>query len=367
MTTKTILVSGGAGYIGTHTVVELLEGGFKVVVVDNLDNASSISISRVREITGCNPEDLVLEEVDLIDFAATEKIFEKYSSTPFAACIHFAGLKAVGESVKLPLHYYMNNLSSTLNLLNLLEKYGCMNFVFSSSACVYGDPETVPIVETQPMQPTNPYGRTKQMVEEICGDTAKSKEGTWSIALLRYFNPIGAHPSGKIGEDPKGIPNNLVPYVSQVAVGIRPKLTIFGNDWDTPDGTGVRDYIHVVDLAKGHVAAVEKVISTPGMGAETYNLGTGNGVSVLEVVKGFEKACGKPIPYEFGPRRPGDIGTCYANAEKAKKELGWTAKLDFEKMCEDGWKWQSNNPHGYERKDPKQKRAGQIFALYGEE
>mmetsp|Transcript_6056 Transcript_6056/g.6966 ORF Transcript_6056/g.6966 Transcript_6056/m.6966 type:complete len:369 (+) Transcript_6056:166-1272(+) len=367
MAKQTILVAGGAGYIGSHTVVELLENGYRVVVVDNLDNSSEIALDRVREITKCTADDLVLEEVDLIDFEATKAVFEKHAKNqekPFAACIQFAGLKAVGESVSLPLHYYMNNLTSTLHLLNLLETYGCRKLVFSSSACVYGDPDTVPIVETQPLRATNPYGKTKEMIEQICSDV--SKTGEWSIALLRYFNPIGAHPSGLIGEDPKGIPNNLVPYVLQVAVGIRPKLSVFGNDYDTPDGTGVRDYIHVVDLAKGHVAAVNKVLSTPDLGADTYNLGTGNGVSVLEVVKGIEKASGKQIPYEFAPRRAGDIATCYANAEKAKKELGWTATLGIEKMCEDGWRWQENNPNGYAAKDPNAKRKGDIFKLYGE-
>ena len=294
---------GGAGYIGSHTCVELLDSGYKVVVLDCLDNSSKESLKRVREITHCSEDELQLEVVDLVNYGKTKAVMEKYCVTKkikFAACIHFAGLKAVGESVSMPLEYYMNNLTSTLNLVNLCRKYGCHSIVFSSSATVYGDPDYVPLKEDHRLQATNPYGQTKQMIERILGDVDKSTPNTWSIALLRYFNPVGAHVSGRIGEDPKGKPNNLLPFVSQVAVGKREKLSVFGNDYDTIDGTGVRDYIHVVDLAKAHVAAVKKVTADKALGTEAYNIGTGNGISVLQLVKAFEKASGKKVPYEVG-------------------------------------------------------------------
>ncbi|GBG25274.1 UDP-glucose 4-epimerase [Hondaea fermentalgiana] len=334
-----VLVTGGAGYIGSHTVIELLEAGFRVVVVDNFDNSNIESLERVRKITGCDEEDILVAECDLVDLRAAEKIFDEFA--PFHACIHFAGLKAVGESVKLPLMYHANNLNSTINLIHLLDKHDCHAVAFSSSATVYGDPEENPIPETHPLRSTNPYGKTKLFIEEIFRDEK------WSVALLRYFNPVGAHPSGLIGEDPKGIPNNLLPYISQVAVGKLKELSVFGDDWDTPDGTGVRDYIHVVDLAKGHVAAIEKVLKDSGMGAQAYNLGTGNGTSVLEMVKHMEKACGHEVPYRIAPRRAGDIGTCYGDPSKARKELGWEAKLGIEEAVADSWRWQSQNPNGF--------------------
>lgn len=295
-----VLVTGGAGYIGSHTCIELLSSGYSVVVLDCLDNGAEESLRRVRGITGCSEEALILEQVDLLEYEKLCGFFSKYcgGGNSFVCCIHFAGLKAVGESVKLPLHYYMNNLTGTFNLLNLLDQYGCHSFVFSSSATVYGDPSKVPIDESQPIRPTNPYGQTKAMIEQILADMDKSSPEKWSIALLRYFNPIGAHESGLIGEDPKGFPNNLLPFVCQVAVGKREKLSVFGNDWDTRDGTGVRDYIHVVDLAKGHVAAVKHVTGPKPVGTDAFNIGTGNGVSVLELVSAFGKACGKEIPYE---------------------------------------------------------------------
>ena len=292
---QVVLVTGGAGYIGSHTCIELLQSGYKVVVVDCMDNAAEESLRRVQRITNCAAEDLVLEQVDLLDYDKLSGVFEKHGK--FCSCIHFAGLKAVGESVQLPLHYYMNNLTGTLNLLNLLDQNDCFSFVFSSSATVYGDPEKVPIDESQRIHPTNPYGQTKAMIEQILADVDKSSGGKWSIALLRYFNPIGAHKSGLIGEDPKGFPNNLLPFVCQVAVGKREKLSVFGDDWGTRDGTGVRDYIHVVDLAKGHVAAVKYVTGSTPVGTEAFNIGTGNGISVLELVAAFGKACGKDIPY----------------------------------------------------------------------
>ena len=333
-----ILITGGAGFIGSHTVVELQNAGYDVVVVDNLSNSCEISLQRVEEITG---KPVKFYKADLLDKEALNDIFEKES---IESCIHFAGLKAVGESVNKPLMYYQNNLISTLNLIELMEKYNCNNLVFSSSATVYGDPISVPIYETFDLKVTNPYGRTKLMLEDILRDYAKVNEGK-NIALLRYFNPIGAHPSGLIGEDPNGIPNNLVPYITQTAIGKRKALGVFGNDYNTVDGTGVRDYVHVCDLAYGHVLALDKLFSNSGL--VVYNLGTGNGYSVLQVHAAMEKACGFKIPYEIKERRPGDIAICYASCEKAYNELGFVAKYDMEAMCRDAWKWQKKNPNGY--------------------
>ena len=335
----TVLVTGGAGYIGSHTCVELLEAGYEVVVVDNLYNASPKAIDRVEEITG---KKVTFYEADLLDKEALEKIFANHD---IDAVIHFAGYKAVGESVQKPIEYYHNNMTGTLILCDVMRNHGVKNIVFSSSATVYGDPAQIPITENCPKgQPTNPYGWTKSMLEQVLTDIHTS-DPEWNVILLRYFNPIGAHKSGIIGEDPKGIPNNLVPYIAQVAVGKRAALGVFGNDYDTPDGTGVRDYIHVVDLAVGHVKAIEKIKQNPGV--EVYNLGTGNGYSVLQVVEAFGKACGHPIPYEIKPRREGDIATCYCDPEKAKNDLGWTAKYGVDEMCQDTWRWQSGNPNGY--------------------
>ncbi len=335
-----ILVTGGAGYIGSHTCVELLEAGYDVVVVDNLYNASEKSIQRVKQITG---KDLTFYKADITDAGAMQDIFDK---EPDVGCvIHFAGLKAVGESVKKPLEYYQNNIAGTLTLCEAMRDHGVKNIIFSSSATVYGDPAFIPITEECPKGVcTNPYGWTKHMIEQILTDFHTADEA-WNVILLRYFNPIGAHKSGMIGEDPKGIPNNLLPYVAQVAIGKLKCLGVFGNDYDTPDGTGVRDYIHVVDLARGHVAAINKIKENPGV--KVYNLGTGNGYSVLDVVKAFSKACGKEIPYEIKPRRAGDIATCYADATLAKKELSWEAEYGIDEMCEDSWRWQSQNPDGY--------------------
>ena len=334
-----ILVTGGAGYIGSHTCVELLEAGYEVVVVDNLYNASPKAIERVEEITG---KKVTFYEADLLDKEALEKIFSNHD---IDAVIHFAGYKAVGESVQKPIEYYHNNMTGTLILCDVMRNHGVKNIVFSSSATVYGDTAQIPITENCPKgQPTNPYGWTKSMLEQVLTDIHTS-DNEWNVILLRYFNPIGAHKSGIIGEDPKGIPNNLVPYIAQVAVGKRAALGVFGNDYDTPDGTGVRDYIHVVDLAAGHVKAIEKIKQNPGV--EVYNLGTGNGYSVLQVVEAFGKACGHPIPYEIKPRREGDIATCYCDPQKAKEDLGWTAKYGVDEMCQDTWRWQSGNPNGY--------------------
>ncbi|MBS5216063.1 MAG: UDP-glucose 4-epimerase GalE [Clostridiales bacterium] len=334
-----ILVTGGAGYIGSHTCVELLNQGYDVVVVDNLANSSKKSLERVEEITG---KKLTFYEADLLDRNAMEKIFEKED---IDSVIHFAGLKAVGESVAKPIEYYYNNITGTLILCDVMRNHGVKNIVFSSSATVYGDPAFVPITEECPKgKITNPYGQTKSMLEQILTDIHTS-DPEWNVILLRYFNPIGAHKSGKIGEDPKGIPNNLLPYVAQVAVGKLKCLGVFGNDYDTPDGTGVRDYIHVVDLAQGHVKAIEKIKENKGV--LVYNLGTGKGYSVLDVVHAFEKACGKKINYEIKARRPGDIATCYADPAKAKAELGWEAKYGIDEMCADSWRWQSSNPNGY--------------------
>lgn len=334
-----ILVAGGAGYIGSHTCVELIEAGYEVVVVDNLYNASEEALKRVEKITG---KTIQFYEADILDREALNKIFDAHE---IEAVIHFAGYKAVGESVAKPIEYYHNNMTGTLVLCDVMRAHGVKNIVFSSSATVYGDPAQIPITENCPKgQPTNPYGWTKSMLEQVLTDIHTSDK-EWNVILLRYFNPIGAHKSGMIGEDPKGIPNNLVPYVAQVAVGKRECLGVFGNDYDTVDGTGVRDYIHVVDLAAGHVKAIEKLRENPGV--EVYNLGTGNGYSVLQVVAAFEKACGHAIPYEIKPRREGDIATCYCNPEKAEKELGWVAKYGIDEMCEDSWRWQSTNPNGY--------------------
>lgn len=334
-----ILVTGGAGYIGSHTCLELLKAGYEVVVVDNLCNSSEEAVKRVEKISG---KPVKFYQADILDREALEKIFE---SETIDSVIHFAGLKAVGESVAKPLEYYYNNITGTLVLCDVMRKHGVKNIVFSSSATVYGDPAFVPITEECPKGTiTNPYGQTKSMLEQILTDFHVA-DPEWNVVLLRYFNPIGAHESGMIGEDPKGIPNNLVPYIAQVAVGKLPCLGVFGNDYPTHDGTGVRDYIHVVDLAVGHVKALKKIEEKAGVCI--YNLGTGKGCSVLDVVKAYEKACGKEIKYEIKPRRPGDIATCYADATKAKEELGWVAERGIEEMCADSWRWQSMNPDGY--------------------
>lgn len=333
-----ILVTGGAGYIGSHTCVELLEAGYDVIVIDNLSNSSDRSLERVQKITG---KSLTFYREDIFNKAVLTQIFELEN---IEAVVHFAGFKAVGESVEKPLEYYHNNIAGTLVLCDVMREFGVKSIVFSSSATVYGNPKTVPISEEFPLSATNPYGRTKLMLEEIFRDLYVS-DNDWRVALLRYFNPIGAHESGIIGEDPRGIPNNLVPYITQVAVGKLDKLSVFGDDYDTPDGTGVRDYIHVTDLALGHVKALEKLQSSSGV--FTYNLGTGVGYSVLDIVKAFSKVVGKDIPYEVQPRRLGDIATCYADPSLAKEELGWEAVRDLDKMCEDSWRWQKNNPQGY--------------------
>lgn len=332
-----ILVTGGAGFIGSHTCVELLEAGYEIAVIDNFCNSKPQAVERVKQITG---RDFPFYEADLLDRPAVERIFREH---PIDAVIHFAGLKAVGESVEKPIAYYHNNIGSTLVLCDVMRQYGCKKIVFSSSATVYGSPKSVPIREDFPLSTTNPYGSTKLMIEQILRDLYVS-DNQWSVALLRYFNPIGAHKSGLIGENPNGIPNNLVPYIAQVALGKLDHLNVFGNDYPTHDGTGVRDYIHVVDLSQGHLKAVEKVLSTTGV--EAYNLGTGNGYSVLDIVKAYEKACGKPIKYVIAPRRPGDIAACYADPEKSRRELGWEAKLGIEEMCRDSWNFTSKNPDG---------------------
>ena len=333
-----ILVTGGAGYIGSHTCLELLQAGYEVVVVDNLSNSKEESLKRVQDLAG---KRLVFHKVDLLDKEGLKDVFD---NTPIEAVVHFAGLKAVGESVTIPLHYYHNNVTGTLILCEVMESYDVKNIVFSSSATVYGDPHTVPITEDFPLSPTNPYGRTKWMIEEILRDLHRTDE-LWNIALLRYFNPVGAHPSGRIGEDPNGIPNNLLPYIAQVAVGKLSELPVFGNDYPTSDGTGVRDYIHVVDLSVGHLAALSKLTSNPGV--VTYNLGTGRGYSVLEMVSAFEKASGKKIAYHIAGRSAGDFASCYADPSTAKKELDWSADRGIEAMCADSWRWQSRNPDGY--------------------
>lgn len=336
-----ILVTGGAGYIGSHTCVELLNRGHEVVVVDNLCNSSEESLNRVETITGKKP---VFYQVDLLDRGSLEDVFAKETVD---AVIHFAGLKAVGESVAKPLEYYHNNITGTLILCDVMRNHGVKRIIFSSSATVYGDPAFVPITEDCPKgKITNPYGQTKSMLEQILTDL-HTADPEWSVILLRYFNPVGAHKSGLIGEDPAGIPNNLTPYITQVAVGKLKEVGVFGDDYDTPDGTGVRDYIHVVDLAVGHVKALDKLMKDQEV--HIYNLGTGHGYSVLDMIKAFSKACGKEIPYVIKPRRPGDIATCYADPALAKAELGWEAERGLEEMCEDGWRWQSNNPNGYRR------------------
>lgn len=334
-----ILVTGGAGYIGSHTCVELLDAGYEVVILDNLYNSSKKAVDRIEEITG---KKVTFYENDMLDKEALEKIF---SVENIDAVIHFAGLKAVGESVAKPLEYYKNNITGTLTLVEVMREHNCKNIIFSSSATVYGDPAFIPITEECPKgTPTNPYGWTKSMLEQILTDIHTS-DNEWNVILLRYFNPIGAHKSGMIGEDPKGIPNNLLPYVAQVAIGKLECVGVFGDDYDTPDGTGVRDYIHVVDLALGHVKALDKIKENPGV--KVYNLGTGNGYSVLDVIKAFSKACGHDVSYQIKPRRPGDIATCYSDASLAKKELNWEAKFGIEEMCADSWNWQSKNPNGY--------------------
>ena len=334
-----ILVTGGAGYIGSHTCVELLNEGYDVVVVDNLYNSSEKALDRVQQITG---KTLTFYHVDILDQPALNDVFEKEKVD---AVIHFAGYKAVGESVAKPLEYYHNNMTGTFILCDTMRKHGVKNIIFSSSATVYGDPAIIPITEECPKKtPTNPYGQTKSMLEQVLMDLQKS-DPQWNVILLRYFNPIGAHKSGLIGEDPKGIPNNLLPYVAQVAIGKLPCVGVFGNDYDTPDGTGVRDYIHVVDLAIGHVKALEKFKEEKA--TRIYNLGTGHGYSVLQVIDAFSKACGKQVPYQIKPRRPGDIATCYCDPAKAKAELGWVAQYGIEEMCADSWRWQSQNPDGY--------------------
>ena len=334
-----ILVPGGAGYIGSHTCIELLTQGYEVVIVDNLYNSCEEAVRRIEELSG---KKVSFYKADLLDKEAVEEIFEKES---IDSVIHFAGLKAVGESVQKPLEYFHNNLTGTLILCDVMRHHGVKSIVFSSSATVYGNPASVPIYEDFPLSVTNPYGRTKLMIEEILQDVVVS-DPEWKVILLRYFNPVGAHKSGRIGENPRGIPNNLTPYITQVAVGKLDHVNVFGNDYDTPDGTGVRDYIHVVDLALGHVKAIEKINAMDG-GVKIYNLGTGIGYSVLEVIEAFRKATGKEIPYVIGPRRAGDIATCYAATDKAEKELGWKAQRGLDEMCEDAWRWQSMNPDGY--------------------
>ena len=334
-----ILVTGGAGFIGSHTLIELVEAGHAPVVVDNLSNSSPKAIERVEKIVGTT---IPFYNVDIRDREGLEKVF---AENTFDCCIHFAGLKAVGESVQKPWEYYENNIGGTLVLVDVMRKHGCKNIIFSSSATVYGAPETMPITEDCPKGTvTNPYGWTKYMLEQVLSDIQKA-DPEWNVVLLRYFNPIGAHKSGTIGEDPNGIPNNLMPYITQVAVGKLPQLGVFGNDYPTPDGTGVRDYIHVVDLAKGHVCALQAIAKKCGLGI--YNLGTGQGYSVLDLVKAFEAATGVKVPYVIKPRRSGDVAECWSDPSKAAKELGWKAQYGVQEMCEDAWRWQKNNPNGY--------------------
>lgn len=338
-----ILVTGGAGYIGSHTCVELLKAGYEVVIVDNLYNSNKKAVSRIQEITGKN---VSFYDLDILNKDGLSQVFQREK---IDAVIHFAGLKAVGESVHKPIEYYHTNIEGTLTLVQVMKENGVKSIVFSSSATVYGDPAQIPITEECPKGTcTNPYGWTKWMNEQILTDL-NTADPAWNVMLLRYFNPIGAHESGLIGEDPKGIPNNLLPYVAQVAIGKLKRVGVFGNDYDTPDGTGVRDYIHVVDLALGHVAALKKMQESDGV--QIYNLGTGKGYSVLDVIHAFEKACGHPIPYEILPRRDGDIATCYSDCTKAEKELGWTAKYDLDEMCASSWKWQTMNPDGYDTEE----------------
>ena len=336
----TILVTGGAGFIGSHTCVELQQAGYDVVVYDNLCNSSEKSLKRVEAITG---KPVKFYKGDILD---RDRLNEVFANEKIDSCIHFAGLKAVGESVQKPWEYYENNISGTLTLIDVMRQNSCKNIIFSSSATVYGDPAEIPITENCPKgQCTNPYGWTKSMLEQILTDIQKA-DNEWNVVLLRYFNPIGAHQSGTMGENPNGIPNNLMPYITQVAVGKLPELGVFGDDYDTPDGTGVRDYIHVVDLAKGHVKALKKIEEKAGL--KIYNLGTGVGYSVLDIVKNFEEANDIKIPYSIKPRRAGDIATCYSDATKAKEELGWEAEFGIKEMCADSWRWQKNNPNGYE-------------------
>ena len=337
--TEKILVTGGAGFIGSHTCIELLNNGNEVVVVDNLYNANKKSLEVVERVTG---KKVTFYEADIRDEAKLDEIFEKEGN--IFGVIHFAGLKAVGESCQLPLKYYDNNVAGTTTLCRVMEKHNCKNIIFSSSATVYGDPHALPIKEDFPLSVTNPYGRTKLILEEILGDVYAA-DSEWNVVLLRYFNPIGAHKCGDIGEDPTGIPNNLLPYVMQVAVGKLEKVNVFGDDFDTHDGTGVRDYIHVVDLARGHVAALKKL--EKGSGLSKYNLGTGVGYSVLDIIKSASAAVGRDLPYVIAPRRAGDIAACYADASKAKEELGWEAQYDVKRMCEDSWRWQSKHPNGF--------------------
>ncbi len=336
----TVLVTGGAGYIGSHTCIELLAAGFKVVVVDNFCNSNVESLNRVMKLSG---QEFPFVEADIRDRAQLDAIFKQHK---IESVIHFAGLKAVGESCEKPLEYYQNNVAGTVTLGQAMQAHGVNKMLFSSSATVYGDPATVPIKEDFPTGATNPYGRSKLIVEEILQDLCNAPGNDWRVSLLRYFNPIGAHESGEIGEDPQGIPNNLLPFVAQVAVGKLAQLRVFGNDYDTVDGTGVRDYIHVVDLAKGHVKALQRLMNIDA-GCYIHNLGTGNGYSVLEIVKAFEKTSGKTIPYEIVARRPGDIAECFADPALAKKDLGWEAGFGIERMVEDTWRWQSKNPKGY--------------------
>ncbi|MGM0843729.1 MAG: UDP-glucose 4-epimerase GalE [Bacillota bacterium] len=335
---SSILVTGGTGYIGSHTCIELIEAGYDVIILDNYANSSPVVLERITAITDKSPK---FYEVDLLDKEAVNRVFLENN---IEAVVHFAGLKAVGESVEKPLYYYHNNITGTLVLAEVMQKHDVKKIVFSSSATVYGMPKEVPISEEFPLGATNPYGQTKLMIEQILRDVFVS-DPDWSVALLRYFNPIGAHITGTIGEDPNGIPNNLMPYITQVAVGKLEELNVFGNDYPTGDGTGVRDYIHVVDLAKGHLKALDKVLTNPGV--EAYNLGTGNGYSVLQMVEAFEKASGEKVPYRITDRRPGDVAECYADPTKAEKELGWKAEKGLEEMCEDSWRWQSQNPQGY--------------------
>lgn len=336
----TVLVTGGVGYIGSHTTIELIQKGKNVIIVDNLSNSNIVVLDRIEEITGVKPK---FYEIDVQNREKLEIVFKE---NDIDSVIHFAASKAVGESVEKPLEYYSNNIKNTLVLLETMRKYNVKNFVFSSSATVYGDPHTCPILEDFPLSATNPYGQTKLMIENMLRDICKADKSL-NVAILRYFNPVGAHKSGKIGEGPNGIPNNLMPYITKVAIGQLKELSVFGDDYNTPDGTGVRDYIHVVDLALGHVKALEKLERKPGL--VTYNLGTGNGYSVLEMVQAFSKASGRNIAYKIASRRPGDIAMCYADASKAKKELGWEAKYNIDEMCEDSWRWQSLNPNGYEK------------------
>lgn len=340
--TITVLVTGGAGYIGTHTCFELVESGHNVIILDNFINSDPLAVESLRSLVS-DPAKVTLEQGDLNDIAVVRSVFKKYS---IDSVMHLAGLKAVGESVTLPLMYYNNNITGTLNLLEVMREVECFKIIFSSSATVYGVPKTVPITEDFPLSATNPYGRTKLFIEQILGDLYVSDK-RWSVYLLRYFNPIGAHASGHLGEDPAGIPNNLMPYISQVAIGKLPFLQVFGDDYDTPDGTGVRDYIHVVDLARGHVAALEKGLCKKPTGCYTYNLGTGRGYSVLELLAGMSKASGKSLDHKVVPRRVGDVATCYADSSKALYELEWKAEKSIEDGCADSWRWQSQHPTGF--------------------